>query len=372
MNTEPTVNIISFIISGWVNNFGFTVMLSAALTMMHGKVPVSAVLLCDIMPCFLVQLVLPFCIDKISYPIKVVTIVICALLGFILAIFADVSVIIALVGVAFHSFSQGLGEMTFLAYSTKFSPKCVSAFSSGTGLAGITGAGIFAILSDLLHLDLKVILYIFLPVPLFMLLSYYISNPKLSPGSDNPELLTTATTTEQAVQIPDKSFKSKFKSLGPILPLILSLLLVYFCQYLINQSVNAVINFPGKYDGKFYTFSQFSCQFGVFLARSSLPLFKIPFNCVFIPSILQLCNLILFCFEAIYSFIPSFWLMLVLVFFEGIFGGLVYSSSMHWISVISNNENKEFRMGIICVFNNLGILGASCLGFWLEPFLRQS
>ena len=58
----------------------------------------------------------------------------------------------------------------------------MSGWSCGTGLAGITAAGIFAVLSDVFRVDYKVILYVFLPIPLLMVEAFYVSNSKISPG----------------------------------------------------------------------------------------------------------------------------------------------------------------------------------------------
>ncbi|CAL6015887.1 CLN3_protein [Hexamita inflata] len=372
---EPAINVVCFIILGWVNNFGYSVMLSAAKHMMAGKAPTSTVLLCDILPCFCVKLIFPFFLEKIIYPVKVISVVLLAILGFLLATFSEQSTGIALTGVVCHSLSSGLGEITYLAYSAKFSTSCVSAWSCGTGLAGITASGIYAILSDVFHVDLKIILYVFLPIPLLMLEAYYISNPKFSPKSqEQPEVESEIIETETTplVKQPPISltFKDKMRSLLGIWQFLLSLFLVYVSEYMINQSVNAVIDFKGSYQNMFYSFSQFAYQTGVFISRSSLVLFKLPANLVMVPSLLQFFNLILFSFQAEYLFIPWFWLMMALVFIEGLWGGLVYVDAMYWISMSSQGGIKEFRMSIASLFNSFGILTASFIGFWLEPYLK--
>ena len=61
----------------------------------------------------------------------------------------------------------------------------------------------------------------------------------------------------------------------------------------------------------------------------------------------------------------------MLVFIEGLWGGLVYVSAMYWISVLSEPQFKEFRMSNASLFNSLGILVASLMGMWLEPYLNE-
>ena len=167
------------------------------------------------------------------------------------------------------------------------------------------------------------------------------------------------------------TFKQKIQSLRPISIYLVSFFLVYVSEYMINQSTNAVIDFEGAYEGYFYEFSQFAYQLGVFLSRSSLPLFKLPSYLVPVPSALQFLFLVLYCFEAEYTFINNFWVMMVLTFVEGLFGGLVYISGMYWVSVLSNKKTKEFRMSISSLFNTAGVVLASCIGMWLEPFLEK-
>lgn len=181
---EPAINVVCFIIIGWINNFGYSVMLSAAKDLMAGQAPTSTVLLCDILPCFFVKLVFPFFLEKINYHIKVCSVTVLAILGFLLASFADESIAAALIGVVLHSFSNGLGEITFLAYSARFSTSCVSAWSCGTGLAGITAAGIYALLSDVFNVSTKIILFVFMPIPLLLLEAFYVSSDKISPGQE--------------------------------------------------------------------------------------------------------------------------------------------------------------------------------------------
>lgn len=66
------------------------------------------------------------------------------------------SLSVRLIGIAIASFSSGLGEMTYLQLSTvfgrsdgKLGGKAVGWFASGTGCAGLAGAGLWWILRGL-------------------------------------------------------------------------------------------------------------------------------------------------------------------------------------------------------------------------------
>ena len=50
---------------GWVNNFGYCVMLSAAKDLLNGRAPTSVVLFCDVMPTVIVKLLAPLFLYRI-------------------------------------------------------------------------------------------------------------------------------------------------------------------------------------------------------------------------------------------------------------------------------------------------------------------
>ena len=51
---EVPINIVCFVLLGWTNNFAYNVMLSAAEAIIGNAAPTSAVLLCDILPAFII------------------------------------------------------------------------------------------------------------------------------------------------------------------------------------------------------------------------------------------------------------------------------------------------------------------------------
>ncbi|CAL6018977.1 CLN3_protein [Hexamita inflata] len=402
MTKEPAINIACFILFGWANNLGYHMMLSAAKDMMAGKAPTSTVLFCDVLPSFLVKLTFPFVAERIPYIWKVLMITIFGLIGFTCASFSMANIGVGLFGVVINSLSGGLGEVTFFAYSSKFSRSTVSAWSIGTGLAGISASGFYAILSDIYKVPYQTIIYMFCWIPLIMLEAYIVSSSKISPGqkiSDESldeqyltelESFVTKQLNESSIisdefkyhQISNNEnivlkekyrkidFVAKIKSLKEIGIFIFSLFMVYVSEYLINHSVNPVIDFASHSD-QYYTFANFAYQIGMFITRSSMPVFRIQSYLVIVPSIIQFAFLILFSFQAIYQFITNYWIMLTLCLFEGFWGGLTYVSALYWISKKSSHHNREFRMGIASLFDTSGVLLASIIGLWYEPWLKK-
>lgn len=138
-------NYAAFWVAGLVNNFGYVVMLSAATDLLDtdasgvAKKSPALVLLLNILPGFIVQLVCPWVQDRIPWNVRMLFTVLLGTASFLLtALIANVWV--RLLGVALGSMGSSFGEMTCLAYSAHFHKNTVSAWSSGTGAAGLLGA----------------------------------------------------------------------------------------------------------------------------------------------------------------------------------------------------------------------------------------
>src|ERR1700754_3548986 len=121
------------------------------------------------------------------------------------------------------------------------------------------------------------------------------------------------------------------------------LLLVYISEYTINQGVAPTLLFPlsespFKAYREFYPTYSTVYQFGVFLSRSSTPFFRV--HLLYTPSLLQLLNLVLLTLHAIFNFLPSVWIIFIIIFWEGLLGGVVYVSTF---AEILDNVSKEDR-----------------------------
>ena len=75
-------------------------------------------------------------------------------------------------GVAFASISSGFGEITMLQLTSFFSDSTVSAWSSGTGAAGLVGALSYTALTSLLHVSPRTSILILLFIPVIQAMSY--------------------------------------------------------------------------------------------------------------------------------------------------------------------------------------------------------
>lgn len=139
------------------------VILSAALDLVPVDVPKGVVLFANIFPSLVVKLGWPYFIPgRVRYGRRVLS---CSLLSFVgivvggeilsmpkltlqQLVAASASLYPRLFGISLASFSSGLGEMTYLQRTTvygddKLAKLAVGWFASGTGAAGLVGAGLW-------------------------------------------------------------------------------------------------------------------------------------------------------------------------------------------------------------------------------------
>lgn len=394
-------DLIAFFICGLINNFGYVVMLSAA-DHIGGKLPEAAVLLADILPTFIIKITAPFFMDRIPYRVRIVFAIFMGLVSFQLVAWGPNSTI-KLIGVVCASISSGLGEITFLAMSAFYHRNVVSSWSSGTGAAGIVGATwylAFTAWFTFIPNDKRpfVAMIACSGMPLLMAFAYFfLMSPLKTAAKVNLSALINselATPTEALLEHDDHSLvnldgsaleaaptfestaaeapltlKERAKMIPTLLWYILPLLLVYFGEYLINQGVDPSLVWPGtRISCQEYRYYQFLYQGGVFLSRSSVNLFRIR-NIWWLP-LFQILNLNVLTLQAIYQFIPYYWIVFLIVIFEGLLGGATYVNVYYALSTETSGTVREYSMSMTSVSDSIGISLAALVGLKLGPFLK--
>lgn len=152
----------------------------------------------------------------------------------------------------------------------------------------------------------------------------------------------------------------------------LPLLLVYIAEYTINQGVAPTLLFPldespFRHYRAFYPTYNAIYQVGVFISRSSTPFFRV--HNLYFPSILQVANLALLTLHSLFNFIPSVYLIFIIIFWEGLLGGLVYVNTFAEISDRIPPEDREFSLSATTVSDSGGICIAGFLGMAFEVWL---
>ncbi len=140
-----------------INNVLYVIILSAALDLVGPTVPKGVVLLADIIPSFLVKLCAPYFIHVVPYPIRIILMAGISTTGMLLIALTrpntdgstDGGTIgTKMSGVALASLSSGFGELSFLSLTHFYGQFSLAAWGSGTGGAGLIGAGSYVFLTS--------------------------------------------------------------------------------------------------------------------------------------------------------------------------------------------------------------------------------
>lgn len=87
------------------------------------------------------------------------------------------TIAIKMCGVMLASLSSGGGELSFLGLTHYYGHFALAAWGSGTGGAGLVGAGAYALATNTLHISPRSSLLSFAFLPLIMLASFYFVLP---------------------------------------------------------------------------------------------------------------------------------------------------------------------------------------------------
>lgn len=152
----------------------------------------------------------------------------------------------------------------------------------------------------------------------------------------------------------------------------LPLSIVYFAEYVINQGVAPTMLFPLE-ETPFTTFRDSYVaygtlyQVGVFISRSSGSMIRL--KNLYLLGFLQVINLIICILQSLYMFIPSIWIIFVLIFYEGLLGGAGYVNTFMSVSEQVESHEREFALGCVGISDSFGIVMAAGISLWLEPSL---
>ncbi|KAL0934541.1 Protein BTN1-like protein 2 [Colletotrichum truncatum] len=400
--------IVAFWLLGLINNVLYVIILSAAQDLVGSSVPKGVVLLADVLPSFFTKLIAPYFIHRVPYSLRVVVLIALSCCGMLLVALTPPtkSVAVKMVGVVIASLSSGGGELSFLGLTHYYGPMSLAGWGSGTGAAGLVGAGLYVVLTDWWGFSVRNSLLFSACLPSIMFVSFFLILPKgplragkkeytavperdlededvdelpqnaassalLAPG---PSVTSTAYSvghnTAMQTTTASHSFDANLRRAKALFfPYMLPLLLVYIAEYTINQGVAPTLLFPldsspFKEFREFYPFYGFLYQLGVFISRSSTPFVRI--HHLYFPSLLQVGNLALLTAHAMFDFIPSVYIVFIIIFWEGLLGGAVYVNTFAEIMEKVPAEDREFSLSATSVSDSGGICIAGFLGIIME------
>ena len=159
------------------------IILSAALDLVGPDVPKGVVLLAEIMPSFLTKLCAPYFIHVLPYSVRVVVFSALSAIGMLLIAltpsYTDGGTIATkMAGVVLASLSSGGGELSFLGLTHFYGPFSLASWSSGTGGAGLVGAGLYSLATTTFGLSVQKTLLASALFPIIMLASFFVVLPR--------------------------------------------------------------------------------------------------------------------------------------------------------------------------------------------------
>ncbi|KAL0481740.1 battenin [Acrasis kona] len=368
-------DLVGFFLCGLLNNFGYVLFLTAASDL--AKDQNGLVLFCEIVPSLLLQLIAPFFMHLIPYSLRIITVFVLGVSSLMIVAWADALhgvpaqgiLAIKLMGVVFSSVGCGGGEITFLAMSSYYHKDAVSAWSSGTGGAGIFGGVCYAVLSTF-GWSTRTKLMLCTPLFIVMLLSAFLvltgkhnQNGFCSRGGGVIKQEGSITPTSPA------STKLKIMYIPQLFKYMVPLFVVYYAEYVILSGVLPTVVFRrGFVDAKsnYYVYT-LAYQVGVFVSRSSVNIY--PIKRLWLPAVIQcgLCAFVLL--DAFFRFIPAIAFVVPVIFVVGLLGGGTYVNAFYLMSQQMPSQYKEFGMGLVSVANSIGISLSSVTSIFLQPWL---
>ncbi|KAK4048076.1 battenin CLN3 protein [Microbotryomycetes sp. JL221] len=396
----------SFFIEGLLNNVLYVVILSAAFDLVNAaSTPKGIILFVNIAPALLVKLGWPYFVKgTVRYGQRILS---CSAISFvgILIVATSGTLLPRLFGIAIASFSSGLGEMTYLQLSTVYGAipastdlggVAVGWFASGTGAAGLVGAGLWWILRGL---GVRTGLLICSFLPLCMSVTYFFLLPSVQkmsetsltaydflPDDDSDddafsvngsidEDISSGASREEGIarraiakggliKANHLSTADKLRLARPlVVRYMLPLFFVYLAEYTINSGVAPtliyevpdsksapLLSFVIKSLRDYYPLWQLVYQTFVFVSRSSLSILQlppIPIQFLPLPTVFQLCLLAITSFQASTLFISNAfgeagatWLTFLLVACEGLAGGSAYVNCFYWLGLDEVTANS--------------------------------
>ncbi|XP_066155355.1 battenin isoform X2 [Euwallacea fornicatus] len=360
-------SLVAYWILGLCNNYGYVVMLTAANDIIGKSAESSesskvrenckylstgAILLADILPSLFIKLIAPFIPFIVN--LRVGICVLLAASGFIAVAFGE-TIFVSLLGVILTSFCSGLGEVTYLQYSAFYKKNVVSAWSSGTGGAGVIGALSYSLLKTI---GMKTTLLVMLLIPALTAISFWIILPKPSEQDIATALEIQTKVNQEELKNLKGSVLKKLKLVPGLMKYMIPFGLVYFFEYFINQGTFEIIQIPNATNTEEslatqYRWLQVTYQVGVFISRSSVNFCHI--KQTWAMAVLQGINVVIFVTEAIYYYIPNIYIVVALVLWEGLLGGSSYVNTYYRITKEVEPENRQFSMAITGFADSAGI-----------------
>lgn len=366
----------------------------------------SAILLADIIPALCVQIIYPIFLVSLPTAIKLIAGLTLACASYIITGHST-DLLTVMLGACAASMACGLGESTFVSSTPAYGTGSLIGWSVGTGFAGLSSALAYAILRMLLPIRLTMILMLVIPVimlvaylfilvpvdPIILPIEPDLKKPspkdfKRSPSFDPKASQRTISSTKSfksiksiSIKVPaeipkiiERNWKDSLWFLLSLFKYTTPIFVVYMSAYLINQGLIELCYFedvPQLDKAAQYRWLQVAYQLGSLLSRSSILFFR--FKNLWLMAVLQPINAaLIFAHATNLMVLPSFFIAVSLVFFEGTLTGFSYANTYYNMRLEVAEERQKLAVSIVVVANSLGILTAAIVAMPVHDHLCQS
>ena len=280
----------------------------------------------------------------------------CAMLGGLLGCAFAPNFWVSLVSVFFIGFSSSFGESVLLCYlAIKRKQALLTFWSSGTGMAGILGAG-YSLATALTNVPIIWSFVALTPLVLIYMCCFFCVINKPPPDQRDPKnspLLASSAesslSSSNYVSAENNNNKDappevekvpcfNWKIIKPVWWYMFNCGSVYFLEYVIQSAFVHCAQKPSEVQDWHYPLMNLMYQIGVFISRSSLALFKFPWV-----GWLTLCQLVFFGMWATQPFFywMPIYVQIIFMICVGLFGGCSYVNSFHLIMNDPHLSTKE-------------------------------
>lgn len=244
----------------------------------------------------------------------------------------------------------------------------ISAWSSGTGGAGILGSFSYAALT-MMGVTPKNAMLIMLTIPFLEAAAFWIllRGPTISKKSSEASFDLSLDEDDEKFTLSDKIRYMPSLILYYMMPLGG----VYLFEYFINQGLFELIDFQNIWLSKHdqYRWLQVDYQIGVFISRSSANFFQI--DKIWLMSIFQFVNIVLLLTEVITFVSPCIWIVFFIVLWEGLLGGAAYVNTYYKMTREVPAHRMKFALSIVSISDAIGIALAGAIAIPAHDALCQ-
>ncbi|KAK7068692.1 G1/S-specific cyclin cln3 [Halocaridina rubra] len=255
-------------------------------------------------------------------------------------------------GVALASASRGFSDSTFLGHASHYHKHVLSMWSSGTGVATFIGPLLYSTLTTG-GLDPRHVLLVFLVIPLVTAMSFWCLLSRYRAegmrDTENPEEVSSFKSSQDVSSNKQKLSMVIWEKICLFLraqKYILPLSSFYLIMYTTNQGLLELVYFPSSMftHSQQYSWSNTVRCLGTLLSRSAHKFMLLPNAWLYCCLALMIMGII--GTEAHFHYLPSEYIIFILLLLQGLTEGAAFRSSVFCIHNKTSERDRAFCLGV--------------------------